>query len=79
MTPILCPQPWLRPSPRDLPVRLHGPDAVEQSLLQQTEVDAGVHGTVEHLQLVDVDVGEPFRVAAYDGLAHGQNLFPLCY
>lgn len=65
--------------PRDSPVWLHGPNAVEQRLLQQPEVDAGVHGTVEHLQLVDVDVRKPLCVAAQGRLAHGQNLFPLCY
>lgn len=64
---------------RDSPVGLHGPNAVEQGLLQQTKVDAGIHGAVQDLQLVDVDVRKPFRVAAYNRLAHGQNLFPLCY
>lgn len=67
------------PSPSDAPVRLHGAEAVEQRLLQQPQVDAGVHGAVEHLQLVDVDIRKPFGIAAYDRLAHGQNLFPLCY
>lgn len=45
--------------PGDLPVGLHGADAVEQRLLQQPKADAGVHGVVEHLQLVDVDIGKP--------------------
>lgn len=67
------------PSPWDLPVRLHGPSTIEQGFLQQAEVDAGVHGAVEHLQLVDVDIGKPLRIAADDRLAHGQNLLPLCY
>lgn len=74
--PEKTPQPRLWPW--DSPVRLHGPDPVEQGLLQQPEVDASVHGAVEHLQLVDVDVGEALRVAADDRLARGQHLFPLC-
>lgn len=69
---------WFAPESPHSPVGLHGAYTVEQRLFQQPQVDAGIHGTVQHLQLVHVEIGKPLSVAAYDGLAHGQNLLPLC-